>query len=255
METKLKITIPKPCHEDWNAMTPDETGRFCNVCTKQVLDFTNKTTEEIQQYFVQNQRKDVCGRFKNEQVNRLEIQIPRSLLKRKMSFHKAFLLSLFIAMGSTLFSCKNHNNDYVTGEPVVVEDTVQQRGMTTGMVLPKREHVVDTTQVEPKIIYSSAKVEIKPMFPGGMPSFYKYISSNLKISEQNKKITGTFIVSFVVEIDGKLSDIKIIKGINEEMNSEVIRVFQSSIPWIPGKINNQNVRVSYFVPIKITAEF
>ena len=47
MESKFKITIPKPCHEDWNAMTPEETGRFCSVCTKGVVDFTNKTTEEI----------------------------------------------------------------------------------------------------------------------------------------------------------------------------------------------------------------
>ena len=42
-----------------------------------------------------------------------------------MSFHKAFLLILFIVMGSTLFSCKNFNDEYVTGEPVVVEDTIK----------------------------------------------------------------------------------------------------------------------------------
>jgi hypothetical protein len=125
MENKFKITIPKPCHEDWNAMTPEETGRFCSVCTKGVVDFTNKTTEEIQEYFIQNQGQKVCGRFKNEQVNRLTIPIPKSVLEQNMSFHRAFLLTLFIVMGSTLFSCKNHNNDYVTGEPVVVEDTMK----------------------------------------------------------------------------------------------------------------------------------
>ena len=255
MGNKFKITIPKPCHEDWNAMTPEESGRFCSVCTKGVVDFTNKTSDEIQQYFIENQGQKICGRFKNEQINKVSIPIPKSVFEKQLSFHKAFLLILFIVMGSTLFSCKNHNNDYVTGEPVVVEDTIQQRGMTTGMVLPKRVHVVDTTKVDTKIIYNSAAVEVQPMFLGGMKTFYKFIISNLKISEQNKKITGNIFVSFVVEIDGKLSDIKIIRGINEELNSEVIRVFKLSSPWTPGEINNQKVRVSYAIPIKITSEF
>jgi hypothetical protein len=124
METKFKITIPKPCHEDWNSMSKEETGRFCSSCTKTVVDFTKMKSPEIQQYFAQNQDQKVCGRFKNEQVNRLTIPIPKSILMQKMSFHKAFILALFIAMGSTLFSCKNHNNDFIKGEPVVVEDTI-----------------------------------------------------------------------------------------------------------------------------------
>jgi hypothetical protein len=255
MENKFKITIPKPCHEDWNAMTLEESGRFCGVCTKGVVDFTNKTSYEIQQYFIENHGQNICGRFKNEQINKILIPIPKSVFEKQMSFHKAFLLILFIVMGSTLFSCKNHNNDYVTGEPVLVEDTVQQQGMTTGIIISKREHVVDTTKVDTKIIYNSATVEVKPMFPGGMKTFYKFITSNLKISEQNKKITGNIFVSFVVEIDGKLSNIKIIRGINEELNSEVIRVFKSSSPWTSGEFNNQKVRVSYNIPIKITSEF
>jgi hypothetical protein len=122
MKNKFNITIPKPCHEDWNSMTPEETGRFCSVCTKGVVDFTNKNPEEIQNYFNQNKGQKICGRFKIEQVGRFDISIPQSILQQKMSFHKAFLLTLFIVMGSTLFSCKNHN-DATLGEVSVVEDT------------------------------------------------------------------------------------------------------------------------------------
>jgi hypothetical protein len=138
MENKFKITIPKPCHEDWNAMTPEESGRFCSVCTKGVVDFTNKTSDEIQHYFIENQGQKICGRFKNEQMNKVSIPIPKSVFEKQLSFHKAFLLILFIVMGSTLFSCKNHNNDYVTGEPVVVEDTVQV-SHTMGKPMPPKE--------------------------------------------------------------------------------------------------------------------
>jgi hypothetical protein len=125
METNFKITIPKPCHENWNAMTPDATGRFCSSCTKTVVDFTNKSTTEIQQYFIENKDQKVCGHFKNEQVNKFNLHIPQSLLNKRRPFHKAFLLTLFIVMGTSLFSCRNHN-DQTLGE-VVIKDTLKNQ--------------------------------------------------------------------------------------------------------------------------------
>ncbi|TGD57685.1 hypothetical protein [Flavobacterium humi] len=125
MEGKFKITIPKPCHEDWNAMTPDQTGRFCGSCIKSVVDFTTMKTSEIQEYFTENSGKNVCGRFKNEQVNTFNMQIPQSVLQQKMPFRKAFLLTLFVVMGSTLFSCRNTNGSTL-GEVAVVNDTIAQ---------------------------------------------------------------------------------------------------------------------------------
>ncbi|MCF8321513.1 MAG: hypothetical protein K9I26_00035 [Flavobacterium sp.] len=136
METKFKIIIPKPCHEDWNNMTTEETSRFCSVCSKSVIDFTHKSNEEIQDFFIKNQEQKVCGRFKNEQVDKFDIQIPQSIMMLKMPFHKAFLLALFVVMGTTLFSCKNHN-DHTLGEVVVVEDTIQVNH-TTGVILPSK---------------------------------------------------------------------------------------------------------------------
>src|SRR5580765_5101846 len=108
MEAKFKLTIPKPCHEDWNKMTPNETGRFCASCVKSVVDFTNRSASEIQDYFTENKGKSVCGRFRNEQVNKFNLEIPQSVLNQKMPFRKAFLLMLFVVMGSSLFSCRNN---------------------------------------------------------------------------------------------------------------------------------------------------
>jgi hypothetical protein len=139
MEPKFKITIPKPCHEDWNNMTPDETGRFCSVCTKGVVDFSNKTLEEIQNYLFQNQQQKICGRFRNDQINTFDIKVPKSILLQKRSFHNAFLLALFIVMGTTLFSCKNHN-DATLGEVSVVEDTIQTNH-TKGLILPPKDTI------------------------------------------------------------------------------------------------------------------
>ena len=125
MEGKFKITIPKPCHEDWNAMKPDQTGRFCGSCIKSVVDFTSMQPSEIQEYFSLHPNQKVCGRFKNEQVNTFNMQIPQSVLQQKMPFRKAFLLTLFVVMGSTLFSCRNTNGSTL-GEVAVVNDTIAQ---------------------------------------------------------------------------------------------------------------------------------
>ncbi len=111
METKHKISIPEPCHEDWDKMTPDETGRFCNSCSKSVVDFTEMLPIEIQEFFIKNEGQKVCGRFKKKQLDSIIIQIPNQVLLSQVHYHKMFLLALFITMGTTLFSCKQENGD------------------------------------------------------------------------------------------------------------------------------------------------
>jgi hypothetical protein len=140
METKYKIEIPKPCHENWNQMTPDATGRFCVSCAKSVVDFTNKTQVEIQNFFIENKGKSVCGRFRNQQLEKFDFHISQNVLQQKMPFNKAFLLVLFLVMGSSLFSCKN-DEGFPLGEVVMVEDTIQQPEITLGIVLPPRNTI------------------------------------------------------------------------------------------------------------------
>jgi hypothetical protein len=134
MDTKHKITIPKPCHEDWNKMAPNDNGRFCGSCSKNVVDFTNMMPDEIQAYF--QQHDNVCGRFKNSQLNSLTIQIPNRVLYSQTNYHKIFLLALFIAMGTTLFSCfdKNGNKQKIDKVEVVTEPKPETDRITVGDV-------------------------------------------------------------------------------------------------------------------------
>ncbi|MFI2743579.1 carboxypeptidase-like regulatory domain-containing protein [Zhouia sp. PK063] len=64
---KYKITIPKPCHENWNDMTSTQRGAFCNACKKEVIDFTNTSSTSI--YNSIKHKKHSCGKFKPEQLN------------------------------------------------------------------------------------------------------------------------------------------------------------------------------------------
>ncbi|WP_300686222.1 hypothetical protein [Chryseobacterium sp.] len=64
----MKITIPKPCHENWDGMPPEEKGRFCSVCSRTVHDFTAFSDEELISRF--NSDKDLCGRFREDQLGK-----------------------------------------------------------------------------------------------------------------------------------------------------------------------------------------
>ncbi|MDR2237733.1 MAG: hypothetical protein LBE92_16545 [Chryseobacterium sp.] len=63
------IYIPEPCSENWESMSPEEKGRFCSVCNKCVIDFTQKQPEEILQILTEKENEKVCGTFYNHQLN------------------------------------------------------------------------------------------------------------------------------------------------------------------------------------------
>ncbi|MBK0403992.1 hypothetical protein I5M27_13435 [Adhaeribacter sp. BT258] len=68
-KVKLQINVPEPCEQDWNAMIPQGNGRFCDVCQKCVIDFSTKSDREVIEIFSRSNNK-VCGRFREDQLNR-----------------------------------------------------------------------------------------------------------------------------------------------------------------------------------------
>ncbi len=67
MPKQLQITIPEPCHENWAEMTPTQQGAYCKVCSKNVIDFTTKTENEIYDILTQSDG-NTCGRFTSFQL-------------------------------------------------------------------------------------------------------------------------------------------------------------------------------------------
>lgn len=66
---KTKITIPEPCNENWNEMTPTEKGAFCQLCSKEVKDFTKSTDQEILKV-LETSKENICGHVSSTQINR-----------------------------------------------------------------------------------------------------------------------------------------------------------------------------------------
>ncbi len=93
MKKSFSITVPEPCHEDWNKMSPTEKGKFCDQCAKEVTDFTRSTDEEIVKTISVGNK--VCGRFKNTQLNR-EIKLERKSNNSLLPYAASLLLPLSI---------------------------------------------------------------------------------------------------------------------------------------------------------------
>ena len=66
------LSIPTPCYEKLDDKQAQDNGRYCGFCQKVVIDFTNKTEQEIIDYFVGNTGKKLCGTFKTTQLNQSE---------------------------------------------------------------------------------------------------------------------------------------------------------------------------------------
>ena len=162
---KYSISIPKPCHEDWNQMTPEQKGRFCGVCNKTVVDFTNKTTTEVDKIIDERKSEKICGRFNSTQIaNPVTVTVPAYIRAQRYSLTRAFMIALFFVFGAGLFSCTSNSGELVgkievTGDMEITEEIVKGEVLTGDtliciMPLPIKEKAtaVEMPQVGQTII-------------------------------------------------------------------------------------------------------
>ena len=111
----------------------------------------------------------------------------------------------------------------------------------------------NTTAEDPNKVYPKTVLEENPSFPGGIDKFYEYVAKNFNASSGDEESEITKVtVSFVIEKDGSLSNIKVVNSTNVNANNEAIRVLKSlKTKWFPGKMGNNAVRTQYMLPITI----
>jgi TonB family protein len=108
-----------------------------------------------------------------------------------------------------------------------------------------------------KVLHSDSiffLVEIMPQFPGGDNGLYQYLKKNVVYPALAKvqKIQGRVYIEFIVERDGSVSHVKIIRGIGGGCNEEAARVVAQMPKWTSGKMKDNPVRVQYTLPVKFT---
>jgi beta-lactamase regulating signal transducer with metallopeptidase domain len=134
----------------------------------------------------------------------------------------------------------------------VIEKTIKEGTLTKPVILRAvdKDGKMGSDALITKL---SPNTDPKPEFPGGMKKFYQFVGKNYK-TPANFKGDGKIYLTFIVENDGSLSEIKNIKDAGFGTGQEAIRVLKLSPKWIPAKINNKPVRVMYSLPITIQSE-
>lgn len=156
------------------------------------------------------------------------------------------------------------DNEVKEQPPTVKELEVADPGQKTVKGDPNADIKIDepvgnsdvkqVTEEDPNKIF--AAVEKEPAFPGGIDKFYAYLQKNVKypaVAKENN-VQGKVFVTFVVEKDGSLTDLKIARGIGSGCDEEAIRVLKASPHWTPGIQNGTKVRVQYTISVNFTLQ-
>ena len=125
---------------------------------------------------------------------------------------------------------------------------------STAMRANVQKKVVKTTKVTKKTSATDKVYEVceqMPTFPGGDAALMKYLSENVKYPALAIKAQeqGRVVVSFTVEKDGAISDVKVARSVTPSLDAEAVRVVKAMPKWTPGKQGGQLVRVRYNVPV------
>ena len=134
------------------------------------------------------------------------------------------------------------------GKPAKAENTDVVFDMPLDEAMKAEKQQKETPQKE-EVIFQV--VEQMPEFPGGMQKALEFLGKNIKypVAAQEAKIEGRVIVQFVVGRDGSVSDAKVMRGVNPELDAEAVRVVSIMPNWIPGKQRGKAVAVKYTMPI------
>jgi protein TonB len=94
-------------------------------------------------------------------------------------------------------------------------------------------------------------VEKMPEYPGGQAALFEYLSTNVKYpaDAEKQKIQGRVLVTFIVNTDGSITDIEVVKKAFPSLDAEAVRVISGMPKWIPGEQKGKKVRVKYTIPL------
>ncbi len=135
-------------------------------------------------------------------------------------------------------------DDYIIDQTIDINDPVEYTFQLS--------EEPDAPEVETPFLI----VEEMPEFPGGEKAMYRYLSTHTDYPDKAKEvgIDGIVYVSFIVEKDGSLTDIKVLRSPNQLLSDEAVRVISEMPRWKPGKQRTKPVRVSYNIPIKFSLQ-
>lgn len=169
----MNISINKPCHEDWGKMTPNEKGAFCAVCTKDVVDFSKKTVQEIKDFFAKPIKGKVCGRFKEEQLDEISLE---SFIERFIGFKLSKKVLVIVALTFASWF-------------IAPLDVNAQTSHKMGKIAPVKTNTVTPTKNEDEHVKGKVKIAPKDTTKCNKPTNEKMKMGEVAAPPKKKKET------------------------------------------------------------------
>lgn len=286
----MKARIHEPCDADWNAMKIVHSGRFCDHCTKNVIDFTRMQREDILQYLLARPDERVCGRVLRSQLDFSDtdyLTVIRKLPQNPALANNAFYILAVSALvlsgcgspvqknvqkadteqvmedpqkisGPADSICTGSGSEILPPAPPPVGVVSWEHSIAGGISLPEPVEVVrypdsNRVHVSPDSAVYNYPQQM-PEFPGGISAMQQWLHDHLKYPrrEKRKKIQGIVYASFIVNESGQLSDIRIERGIENapEFDTNVQNALRAMPRWYPGRQNNKSVKTRFYLPVE-----
>lgn len=203
----MKITIPAPCHENWNSMTPDEKGRFCSVCSKTVRDFTDSSDREVLKAFARPE-DNICGRFNESQLNRnLQYSYVNSIF---LKFAAGFMLTAggLISVHGQQTTVQDSTRVEDLQEVVVTGYKTVEKSMVTGLGTVVSEDAINGKQEDKSntLVEKMRGVTINP--PSTNSSNAIRIGGAHRVTDDSQKP--------LVVVDKKIVPLKVLEEIDPQ---------------------------------------
>jgi hypothetical protein len=269
MEAFQKIQLAFKCPKALDELQPCQNNWYCDGCQKMVYDFRGFSETQILDTFAQSGQK-LCGIYDADRIK---------VLPQKPRWYTWASAAMFVF---GLAAC----NNYAMGERMIISprvDSIRNKPVHHSKVHHRKTAKkvkaqalenytmgvvsVDVTDKLPDVNVLNAQnrplpviktdttqanyligdvIEVAPSFPGGEAAWQKYVHDHLKYSGNYK---GRIFVQFVIEENGVLSDVNIVKGGDAELNQIIVHIIKNSPHWKPGIQSGRPYRSQYTVPI------
>lgn len=254
----LKPSIKEACPADWNKMKIGVNSRFCESCSKHVVDFTEKSRDEILEYLLLHIGEQTCGHFYRSQLDYwngdFEVRLNRIVAKQKDA-KKSLQLLIVGAIVLSGFSqiTAQHQQESISHIADTIQIKLDEEFMQLDCDLTEVEYkddeLIDEVWSGDMLLGMVSVYQVDAVFPGGIDNLRNYLSKELKGIIERDSIDGKVYVDFKIDKKGKVLDPKIRRGINQEVDNKVLEVIEGMPLWKPALRGDTPVISTYTIPI------
>lgn len=257
----MRLSIPTPCTQDWDAMTPADQGRHCAACQKVVVDFSRMTDGEIVALMQARAGQEICGRLETGQLGR-EL-VPALPLPRKLPWWSWARVSAAAgALWLVLVGSSGSQQAQAQHKALHTQRAtdIKSRGKQGKVSKPDNNNTREGASIMGDIVSDSLFLvaedtvhTVVDVIPEPRYNFMKYINDELKASRNTlmEDAPNRFTVRFVVLKSGEVKNVEIVKGYNSEWDELLESVLSKMPPWKPGFIKDRPVHSVIILPIRI----